>query len=319
MNFGLTLSNRGVALGLNTPGDLLEMACRAEESERFDSVFAGDSLLAQPRLDSVTLLAAIAGRTHHVKLGPACMGSFPLRNPLVLAYEWASLDQLSGGRTIMVACSGGRSGGLAGEYAALNIPVEERQQRLLEHITILRRLWAEDRVSHQGKFFQFEDVALSPKPLQQPAPIWLASNPAGLSAASLERSLRRVARLADGWMTHSIPPETFAERWSVVLDFVREEGRDPSSMGNCLYHNINVGPDREWAFEETKAFLDLYYNADYSRGQIEAWSTFGTAEECIDNLRRWNGSGMQRITLRLCSRDERSQMERLIRDVLPHV
>src|SRR5438270_5130741 len=116
LKFGLTLSNRGIALGLNTPADLLDMAGEAEESGLFDSVFAGDSLFAQPRLDSVTLLAAIAGRTNRVKLGPACMGSFPLRNPLLLAYEWASLDQLSNGRTIMVACSGGRSGGLTGEY-----------------------------------------------------------------------------------------------------------------------------------------------------------------------------------------------------------
>ena len=88
-------------------------------------------------------------------------------------------------------------------------------------------------------------------------------------------------------------------------------------MGNCLYHNINIGPDKARAFEETKAFLDLYYGADYSRSQIEGWSTFGTAQECTESLRQWEGSGMQRITLRLCSRDEREQMSRLIQDVLP--
>jgi len=319
VKFGLTLSNRGVALGLNTPADLLTMACRAEESGLFDSVWAGDSLFAQPRLDAVTLLAAIAARTSHVKLGPACMGSFPLRNPLVLAYEWASLDQLSGGRAIMVACSGGRAGSMAGEYRAMGIPAEERFQRLLEHVSILRRLWTEDRVSHNGRFFQFEDVTLKPKPVQQPAPIWLASNPSGMSPENLDRALRRVAQMADGWMTHSIPPAEFARRWETIVGYARVAGRDPVAMGNCLYHNITVGRDRESAFEETKGFLDLYYNADYGRGQIEAWSTFGTPGECVELLRRWEGSGIQRITLRLCSRDEQGQLERLISDVLPRL
>jgi len=319
LKFGLTLSNRGIALGLNTPRDLLELACLAEDSGLFDSVWVGDSLFAQPRLDSIALLAAIAARTSRVKLGPACMGSFPLRHPLVLAYQWASLDQLSDGRAIMVACSGGRSGNMSPEYGAMGIPVEERHQRLLEHVTILRRLWSEEHVTHHGRFFQFEDVTMLPRPVQQPAPIWLASNPAAVSAESLERALRRVARVGDGWMTHSIPPETFAERWQRVLAYVKGEGRDPTAMGNCLYHNINVGSDRERAFEETKAFLDLYYGADYKRPQIQAWSTFGTAEECVEDLRHWKDRGLQRITLRLCSRDEKGQLDRLMSEVLPRV
>jgi len=81
--FGLTLANRGVLLGLTTPAQLLDLTDRAEASGLFDSVWVGDSLFAKPRLDALTLLAAIAGRTRRLRLGPACLASFPLRHPLV--------------------------------------------------------------------------------------------------------------------------------------------------------------------------------------------------------------------------------------------
>ena len=105
LRFGLTLANRGVLLGVTTPAALLALAERAEGSGWFDSVWVGDSLFAKPRLDALTLLAAIAGRTRRVLLGPACLASFPLRHPLVFAYEWASLDQISGGRAALIVCA----------------------------------------------------------------------------------------------------------------------------------------------------------------------------------------------------------------------
>jgi alkanesulfonate monooxygenase SsuD/methylene tetrahydromethanopterin reductase-like flavin-dependent oxidoreductase (luciferase family) len=143
--FGLTLANRGVMLGLTTPAQLLDLADRAEASGLFDSVWVGDSLFAKPRLDALTLLAAIAGRTRRLRLGPACLASFPLRHPLVFAYEWASLDRISEGRTILIVCAGGGSAGdWDAEARAVGVPVAERQARLEEHVTIVRRLWSEE-------------------------------------------------------------------------------------------------------------------------------------------------------------------------------
>ena len=106
MNFGITLSNRAVPLGLCSARDLLALADAVEACPVLDSVWCGDALFVNPRLDALTLLAAVAGRTERVLIGPACMGSFALRNPLIFAYEWASLDVLSNGRTVHTTRSG---------------------------------------------------------------------------------------------------------------------------------------------------------------------------------------------------------------------
>jgi alkanesulfonate monooxygenase SsuD/methylene tetrahydromethanopterin reductase-like flavin-dependent oxidoreductase (luciferase family) len=145
MNFGITLSNRGIPIGLCSARDLLALADAVEACPVMDSVWCGDALFVNRRLDALTLLAAVAGRTERVLLGPACMGSFALRNPLVFAYEWASLDVLSNGRTRLVVCAGGGAGPLwEAESAALNIAPGERRKRMIENIHILRHLWTKD-------------------------------------------------------------------------------------------------------------------------------------------------------------------------------
>ena len=107
MKLGLLLPNQGVVFGATTVAELLQLAEIAEASGLFDAVFVGDNLLAKPRLESVTTLAALAARTSKVRLGTACMASFPLRNPIVLAAQWAALDNISEGRALLVVCIGG--------------------------------------------------------------------------------------------------------------------------------------------------------------------------------------------------------------------
>src|SRR3954447_3579427 len=169
MKFGVTLSNRGVLVGLCTTGDLLKLADAVEASPLMDSVWCGDALFVNRRVDALTLLAAVAGRTERVLLGPACMGSLALRNPLVFAYEWASLDVISNGRTRLVACSGGGAGPLwEAETAAMGIAVEDRHKRMIENIQVLRHLWTKDNEPFDGKFEKFSNLTLEPKPVQNP-------------------------------------------------------------------------------------------------------------------------------------------------------
>src|ERR1700716_1631839 len=171
MNFGITLSNRGVLVGLCSPRDLLLLADAVEAAPVMDSVWCGDALFVNRRLDALTLLAAVAGRTEAGRIGPACMGSFALRNPLVFAYEWASLDVLSNGRTRLVACAGGGAGPLwEAETAALGIAPGERRKRMIENIHVLRHLWSKDNAPFNGEFTRFSNVPAGPKAGATPVP-----------------------------------------------------------------------------------------------------------------------------------------------------
>src|ERR1700740_512205 len=138
--FGLTLPNRGVIIGATTVEEMLEMAQWADGAG-WDSVWVGDSIFAKPRLDAIALLGAIAARTKRVRLGPACFASTPLRNPLLLAYQWASLDFMSNGPTVFVACQGqpeAGGGAFDKEFDALRVDPASRMRRMEEAIEIMR-------------------------------------------------------------------------------------------------------------------------------------------------------------------------------------
>jgi alkanesulfonate monooxygenase SsuD/methylene tetrahydromethanopterin reductase-like flavin-dependent oxidoreductase (luciferase family) len=326
MKFGITLSNRGVLVGLCTTRDLLALTDAVEAAPMLDSVWCGDALFVNRRLDALTLLAAVAGRTERVLLGPACMGSFALRDPLVFAYEWASLDVLSNGRTRLVACSGGGAGPLwEAESAAMGIAPDDRRKHMIENIHVLRHLWSKDNAPFDGQFVKFTNITLEPKPVQNPCPIWLATNAERLSKGQSdfggsEFALRRVGRVADGWMTHSVSPEGLQKSWDFILAAGREQGRDMSRFDHVLYHHINVNDDREEALADSKKFLDLYYSANYSKERLEAWLTYGSPRDCIEHLKRFKAHGCQRITFRISTMaDPLRQLRRVVEEVLPFV
>ena len=327
-SFGLTLANRGVIIGIVKAGDLIELAQEAEASGAFDAVWVGDSLLAKPRLESVTLLGALAGATRRLRLGVGCLATFVHRHPVLFAQQWASLDVLSGGRAWLAVCLGGpdeQSPAQAQEHLVMGIRSAERVGRLEEGIVILRRLFHEKKVSHDGRFYRFENVALEPAPVQQPCPIWIASNPTGLtwkggasaSEAVVERAFRRVARYADGWMTNKVSPDQFRRQWARITAMAREEGRDPARLGSALYHNLNVNVDRRAALEESKAFLDRYYASNFSPAFVEGWTAAGSPQQCIAELARYFEAGMQHIALRLTSWDQRGQLKRFLSEIAP--
>ena len=327
-SIGLILANRAVVLGAIKARDLIDFAVDAEASNVFDAVWVGDSLVAKPRLESVTLLSTLAGVTSRVRLGVGCMATFVHRHPVMLAHQWASLDVLSNGRALLAVCLGGPDSANAAqalEHAAMGIQSGERVRRLEEGLVILRKLFHETTVSHHGEFYQFEGVTIEPRPVQQPCPIWIASNPTGLTwkggaSASediVDRSFRRVARLADGWMTNKLSPEEFQRQFGRIKALAKAEGRDPDRLGGALYHNININEDRRAALEESKTFLDTYYTAKFTPAFVEGWTVAGSPRQCVDELGRYFAAGLGHIALRLTSWDQRGQLERFLTEVAP--
>ena len=129
LEFGVNLNNREplIAPGYGLPM-LLYLAERVEELG-FDSVWVGDSLFSKPRYEPIALLSAISQRTTRVKLGTACIVS-STRNPLYLALEWATLDLLSGGRTIFGTGAGNPEEGVRREFEALGLDFDKRARHL---------------------------------------------------------------------------------------------------------------------------------------------------------------------------------------------
>jgi alkanesulfonate monooxygenase SsuD/methylene tetrahydromethanopterin reductase-like flavin-dependent oxidoreductase (luciferase family) len=325
---GLILPNRGAVIGAIKAGDLLDLAVEADGGSAFDTVWVGDSLLAKPRLESVTLLGALAGATRRVRLGVGCLATFVHRHPVLFAHQWASLDVLSGGRAWLVVCLGGpdaQSAAQALEHAVMGVRAAERVERLEEGIVILRALFGGRDVSHRGRFYEFAGVTLAPPPAQQPCPIWIASNPTGLtwkgggsaSAAVVERNFQRVARLADGWMTNKVSPPEFRQQWARIGALAREAGRDRAGLGSALYHNVHINDDRPAALEESKRFLDTYYSSSFGPAFVEGWTAAGRPDRCAAELRAYAEAGVQHIALRFASWDQRGQLERFLAEVVP--
>src|SRR5262244_367736 len=322
LRFGFTLPQRGVFFGVTTPEQLISLARDVDANPVFDSLWVGDSLLAKPRPDSIALLGALAAATRRVTLGVGCMASFPVRDPVIFAYQWATLDLLSRGRMLLAACTGIVAGGASAREGALwGVADRERASRLAENIDICRRLWSEDKVTFKGQYRTIDGVTVEPRPVQRPCPIWIASNPrpVGLKPETVDAALRRVARKADGWMTVELFPRMFAANWSKISQLLVEDGRDPVRFPNMLYHNINITPDRQAGLEESKRFLDQYYGPVFSPPMVEAWTVAGDAARCADDLRRFRDQGVQGITLRITGWQQAEQFKRLVHDVLPRL
>jgi alkanesulfonate monooxygenase SsuD/methylene tetrahydromethanopterin reductase-like flavin-dependent oxidoreductase (luciferase family) len=317
MKLGLTLPNRGVLIGVTTVEEMLQMAEIADESGLFQSVWVGDSLFGKPRLESMAILAALAARTKRVRLGPACMASLPLRDPVLLAYQWASLDLIANGRTVLIGCTGivAQEGGKI-EGQLYGLQPKDRVTRLVEWITLLKKLWTEDNVTFEGEHYRCEGITIEPKPAAKPRPpIWIASNAQG-SRRLIERTHQRVVDHADGWETSLAEPDDVRWRVEDIRQKAVAAGRDPESIELHLYHNINVNEDQEAALDESLRFLQEYYMVDQTK-RYRAWTAAGSPEQCVQHLRVFQEMGFDEITLRLTSWDQRGQLKRVMEEVIP--
>jgi alkanesulfonate monooxygenase SsuD/methylene tetrahydromethanopterin reductase-like flavin-dependent oxidoreductase (luciferase family) len=223
----------------------------AEESGVFESVWFGDSLIHKPRLDSIVMLSAAATRTRKVRLGVICMASFPVRHPVLLATQWASLDQLSKGRTILGVCIGG---GHEGEMRAFAVQKNERVGRLVEGIKLLRKIWSDEELHHQGKFYRLEGYRILPKPAQKPCPIWIAVSPdrRAVGDEGVARAMKRVATLGDGYISMAVPAEEMRFRLELIEKYAEEAGRDLDRFEVAIHGMVNINDDKRSAYEEAK-------------------------------------------------------------------
>ena len=211
------------------------------ERLRFDSLWLSERLTGEAP-DPLVALAYAAGRTKKLKLGTSVL-VVPGRNPVVLAKELASLDRLSGGRLLPAV---GLGAPVPAEHRAFGVDRKERSAWFDEAIGLMRRLWVEDDVHHEGARFQVEGVTLRPRPVQEPIEMWLGGNSPS--------ELRRTGRLGDGWLPSFCSVADVRDGWPVINATAAEHGReiDPEHLGVLIAYGRSAVPDAVKALIATR-------------------------------------------------------------------
>ncbi|CAN5520654.1 LLM class flavin-dependent oxidoreductase [soil metagenome] len=333
VTFGVNLNNREPLIAPDySLTDLLNLA---EESERlgFDSVWVGDSLFSKPRYEPISTLAAISQRTEKVKLGTACMVS-GTRDPLYLALEWATLDHLSNGRTILGTGMGNPEEGVRREYAAVRLDFDKRARIFEDGLDALRQLWTTGKVNLDTEFFKYDDISfysgteMGPlMPVQTPPPIWVVSNPRltvgnkqeDKTEKVISRAARRIAKYGDGWMTccRARHPEEFAAQLAQIDDAIAETGRDRSEYVMSYQVTMNIADTREEAHAGINSYISQYYPELSKAMDLLEWGPIGTPADIIEWIQTFADVGVDYFICRFGSLDQFGQVERFAKEVLP--
>ena len=279
MRFGLALMNdypapADVAV---RRGQLVEQAHAAREAG-IESLWVLQHYLGNmPTLQPVPLLGWLAGQVDGIALGTN-MFILPLRHPVAVAEEFATLDQLSGGRMI----AGFGMGYRHNEFAAFGVDEAERKARFEEGVTLVRRFWAGERVSFHGTHFTVDGEALSLPPVQPGGP------PVWIGAGAHRTGVRRAARLGDAWL---VPPHVGDERLAAVAaEYAAERARLERPPGRlAVRRELLLDPDPEKAFAtglRARSALSAAYGAYNAPDTTEVYQHLAGADSAADTAQR---------------------------------
>jgi probable F420-dependent oxidoreductase len=314
--FGLLLHTRHWIRNDHGPAELDEFWRTAERAEAagFDHLWVGDSpriaRMDRAHADCLTVMAALAAKTKKIQIGtvPLIAG---LRNPVLLAHSLATLDVISSGRIVIGVSAAPQYKFAEQEFEACGVPFAQRAGRLDQAIQLIRRLWAEESVSFNGRYLRLEDIGIQPRPLRKSIPIWCA-------ASDNENALKRVARLGDGWFTVAPAPEIFAARRAKIERFARGLGRDIKNLPSTLFATFHLHPEKGKAEEEGWSLAESYYRQP--RAQLKHLSPFfGTPAQCAEKLQPYVAAGLTGVVARFVAPDIEVQTRMLLNEVKPRL
>lgn len=304
---------------------LLDFA-RAVESLGFDSIFITDHVIAAKHfydvswLDSLTTLTFVAAVTERVRLGTSVL-ILPLRHPVILAKQIATLEYLSNERYII----GAGIGWFGPEFEAVATHKSERGRRSDEVLDILRGLLTREAFDYQGQFYRLDGVTIDPRPSVMP-PIWIGGGSQLANERSPEKAnfapgvMARIAK-SDGWIPRpTSPPEQIASDWRSLSSYLSQQGRDPKEIRivheNFLHFVPTVERDRALR-EQHEAYRRVMSDA---RGDayLESVYLFGTPDEIVGKLQARVDAGVEYFVLHTMTPDP-SQLEFWLREIIPHV
>jgi alkanesulfonate monooxygenase SsuD/methylene tetrahydromethanopterin reductase-like flavin-dependent oxidoreductase (luciferase family) len=278
---GLLLPSREALLWADSDLASIVDVARLAEGAGYDSVWAGDSLLARPRAEPLSLLSAVAGATNRVQLGTAVLLPL-LRHPVSLAHALATLDRVSRGRLIIGVGPGAELPGTHKELAALGVPSERRVSAMLEAIERCRQLWrGED-----------PDIDLQPKPIRAGGPpIWLGGNG--------PRMLRETGANFDGWLPFTPNPADYASGLRAVREAAERAGRDPDDVATGVYLTVAVADSAREAANQLDAYMKAYYGVPAEVMARAQACHAGTLDSVAEWFAAYAAAGANHLVVRL--------------------
>ena len=307
----------GCSLGLDDYWNVAELAQRAE-SLGFDRVTTGEHVMdgnpPRPTLLAIPAMAAAAGATRTLRVMTGIVIA-PLYHPVMLAKLVATLDVISQGRLDFgIGISGQRN--TEAEFEALDIPVRTRGRRTDEMLEVMKRLWTEEQVTHQGRFFSFQDTTLLPQPTQKPyPPIWIAGRS--------EAAMRRAALQGDGWYPYLFTVRRLKATNETIRQMAAEAGRDLEGFHWGLNQPTAISQDREEALGLAVANVgQRYVTPDRSAEDIaRALCVTGTPQDCVQAVEERVEAGVRDFNFSFLADNSTqlfNQMEMFAKQVIPH-
>jgi alkanesulfonate monooxygenase len=299
---------------------------RKVEDLGFDSIFITDHLLAARRfysvnwLEPVTALSVVAGVTERVRLGTSIM-ILPLRNPVVLAKELATLQFLSNNRFIL----GAGVGWYPPEFEAVGTHKSERGKRTDEILDIVIPLLEGERVTYEGKFYHVNDVFIEPRASQRPE-VWMGggsqlSDPKSPDLPRFVDSVKARVLRSEGWIPRpTCPPEDIARDWSELQEYLSAHGRDPDTLtvAHENFLHLVMTDDPATAREEQHRAFGKVMSGERGSNYLESVYLFGTPAEVIASLQERADAGVEYFMLHTMTPDP-AQLELWASEIIPNV
>jgi alkanesulfonate monooxygenase SsuD/methylene tetrahydromethanopterin reductase-like flavin-dependent oxidoreductase (luciferase family) len=215
------------------------------------------------------------------------------------------LDFISNGRVTLGLGFGSRES----DYKAVEIPFDHRGSRAVEQVQLMKRLWAEDNVTHKGKFFNVEDVTIGPRPVQKPhPPIW--------TGGSAEIALKRAGTWADGFICGSSAIPEFPTTWEKISAYAKAAGRNPDKITKAGLTFMAIDDDQANAVKTVESYVMRYYGR--LRADVANTSLVGSPAAIVDRIGEFLSRGLDTLIIGLADPDPR-QLDRFGEKVLPKV
>ena len=283
-------------------GMIRSYAARAEKLG-YHSLWVAEQLVGStPTPEPVAFLSYLAAVTRSIRLGAAVIIA-TTRNPAILAKQLSTVDALSEGRLIVGTALGGRPW----TYPLFGGPSERRVRHFIESVGVMRALWTQDRAVFDGELWKLEGVPMSPKPVQKPhPPLWFGGrHPVGL---------RRVARLADGFMgAGSTSTAQFREHVQIIRSELDRRGSDVESFPIAKRVYVAIDDDRDRAESRLRNWFGAWYGRAEMGSEVSVW---GSVEECAEGLTEVIEAGAVMLMLNPVF-DYEDYLERLASEVAP--